>query len=120
MILEISLWDGERKSPPLNIKNMVRDIWMGGPKPGFQVQLIDGDPAHCSIYNMRYATQAEINKAKDTSLRRPVAKYRGGTVLEFYRSVREAAAKNYLSLPGMHNRIRRRTVVDGVRFDYAD
>lgn len=120
MILEISLWNGERKSPPLKIKNLVRDIWMGGPKPGFLVQLVDGDPAHCSVYNMRYVTQAEINKTKGTSLRRPVAKCQGRTVVEFYCSVQEAAKRNHLSVSGMRNRIRRKTVVDGVWFDYAN
>lgn len=119
-VLEISLWNGEGKGPPLNVKNLVRDIWMAGPQPGKVLQLIDGDPANVSVYNMRYVTRAEINKAKDTSLRRPVAKCQRRTVVEFYRSVQEAAKRNHLSVSGMRNRIRRKTVVDGVWFDYAN
>lgn len=120
-VLEISLWNGVRRTAPLNVKNLVRDIWMAGPQPGKVVKLIDGDPTNVSVYNMRYVTKAEINKTKDTSLRRPVAKYdRYHTVLEFYRSVRDAAFRNHLSVPGMHSRIRRKTVVDGVWFDYAN
>lgn len=120
MVLEISLWDGNQKNHPLNVKRLVRDIWMDGPKPGKVVQFIDGDPAHCSVHNMRYTTRAEVNKTKSTSLRRPVAKCRGCEILELYSSVQEAAKKNYLSSSGLRNRLRRKSVVDGVYFEYAD
>lgn len=118
-VLEISLWDGEKKSYPINLRWLMRDLWMDGPKPGMVVTVIDGDPSNVSIYNLRYTTKAEVNKTKSTSLRKPVAKCKGKDVVTFYRSVNEAARKNFITVSGLRNRIKRKTVVDGYYFKFA-
>lgn len=120
-VLEISLWNGKTKGFPLNIKNLMRDIWMNGPIPGKIVKLKDGNPANCALHNLFYTTLSEMNKKKDTSLRRPVAKCnKNHEVLTYYRSLNEAAKKNFLTVSGMRNRITRGTVVDGFYFKYAE
>lgn len=120
-VLEISLWNGEAKSSPLDIKMLMRDIWMEGPKPGKIVKLIDGDPSNCALHNLRYTTLGEMNKKKGNSLRKPIAKYNEHhEVITFYRSIYDAAKKNFLTESGMRNRIRRGTVVDGYYFTYAN
>lgn len=117
-ILEISLWDGEKSSYPMNIRNLVRDIWMDGPQPGKVLALANGDPTNCSVYNLKYITRAEVNRTKDTSLRKPVVKCEGKEVVDVYRSVVDAAKKNHLTVSGLRNRIRRKTVVDGFYFRF--
>lgn len=121
LVLEITLWNGTNKDKPRAVKNLMRDVWLEGEKPGLYVQLIDGDPAHCAVHNMRYATMDEINKSKKSYSRRPVVKRdENGAAIGFYKSIRAAAQKHYITTSGMHSRIKRRTVADGVWFEYAD
>lgn len=120
-VLEISFWneDKKKKDIPVNLRLLMRDIWMDGPQPGKVVEVIDGDPTNVSLYNLRYSTKAEVNKRKDTSIRKPVAKCNAKhEVVEFYRSAQEAGDKNFLTASGIRHRIRRQTVRDGYYFRF--
>ena len=119
--LEICLHGGDGKRVPLNVKHLVRDIWMQGKIPGMHLKFVDGDPTHCDVNNLRYMPMAKINGMRHMSNRKPVVKcsiYH--EKLEFYRNATEAARKNNLSDSGMRNRIKRKTVIDGVYFRFDD
>ena len=118
----ISLWDEktQKKTSPLPVKDLMRDTWMGGKIPGTVIVIKNKDPKNCALHNLERVSDAESRKRKDTRLRRPVAKVReDGEVVMWYRSLREAAKKNYLTRQGLDGRIRRKTIVDGCYFTYA-
>lgn len=102
------------------VKNIVRDVFMGGERPGYVLAHKNGDRSDCSVENLVFVTRKQLNAVSNRSKRKVVKKVSiyGRKVLEFYPSVREAAEKNFLSNHGMTNRIKKKIVVDGVYFCY--
>ena len=117
--LQIILWDGEKKHGPIPVKNIMRDVWMQGEIPGKYVAFKDGDPKNCALNNLRYADLSEQYKGRILSQRKPVLKCTADhEVICIYKSSVEAAKKEFLSPSGIRNRIRRKTVVDGIYFKH--
>lgn len=119
--LVVTLSGGETGRPrKIRVKDLVRDVWMEGPKKGYVVSHRNGDRKDCSLHNLYYTTQAEVNKKKFNGNRKPVVArdVATGEVLAIYPSVAAAGKKNFIDRSGMGKRIRRKTVVDGVIFEF--
>lgn len=105
----------------IRVKDLVRDVFLGGKQKGLVLRHKDGDPTNCSVYNLEFVTKAQINKERRNPNSRTVAKMEPwGKVIEFYPSARDAARKNYLSTSGLIGRIKRKSIIDGVWFKYID
>lgn len=104
----------------VRVKDLMRDVWMQGAKPGKVVGLKNGDWMDCSLQNLYYTDKAEVNRRRTQSNRKVVVARDvcTGEVLDVYSSVRLAAKKNFVTASGMGNRINRKTVVDGVIFEF--
>ena len=117
--LQIPLWDGVKKSKPVSVKNIMRDVWMKGEIPGKYVTFKDGDDKNCALHNLVYANTADCNKGRHLAHRKPVLKYSAdGEVLCIYKSAVEAAKREFISPSGIRNRIRRKSVIDGIYFKF--
>ena len=118
--LSISLLTEDGRRASFSVKRLMRDIWMGGPREGMVVRIIDGNHENCSLHNLEYATPAKgIQKFNDTQ-RRPVAKRSiNHEIVAYYKSVREAADKNFITQSAMSKRIKRKIVADGFYFEFA-
>ena len=117
--LQIQLWDGEQKSCPTSVKNIMRDVWMRGEIPGKYVSFKDGDSKNCALHNLRYADLCEQYDGRTQAQRKPVLKCTADhEVICIYKSSVEAAKKEFLSPSGIRNRIRRKSVIDGVYFKH--
>ena len=67
-------------------------------RPGEIISHRNGMAGDCSKWNLYHTNHQEINRKIGGGLRRSVEKVdRAGNVLELYRSVQEAADKNYVS-----------------------
>lgn len=118
--LTISLWIAEGRRVTFIVKYLMRDIWMQGPKEGMVVRIIDSNPENCSLHNLEYVPQAKGNRKYEDSQRRPVAKRSiNHEIVAYYKSVREAAEKNYITQSAMSKRIKRKIVADGFYFEFA-
>lgn len=101
-----------------SVKILMRDIWMDGPRPGMRVSFLDGDRTNCALHNLVYKPAQEIRKNPQN--RCPIAKcHPWGTVITYYRSITEAAEKNYITRSGMQRRVNNETLADGVIFRRA-
>ncbi len=117
--LEIALYADGQKGRPIPVKNLMRDIWMQGEIPGKYVTFVDGDSKNCALHNLRYADLNEQYKGRILSQRKPVLKCTADhEVICIYKSSVEAAKKEFLSPSGIRNRIRRKSVIDGVYFKH--
>ena len=117
--LQMVLWDGEKKSVPISVKNIMRDVWMQGEIPDKYVTFKDGDSKNCALHNLRYANLNEQHKGRILSQRKPVLKCTADhEVICIYKSSVEAAKKEFLSPSGIRNRIRRKAVIDGIYFKH--
>lgn len=118
--LVISLWTNEGKRVAFSVKNLMRDTWMAGPKKGMAVKIIDGNPENCSLHNLAYVPLSKGSQKHEDTQRRPVAKCNTDhEIVAYYKSVQEAAVKNFLTQSAMCKRIRRKIVADGFYFEYA-
>lgn len=117
--LQVVFWDGEQKSRPISVKNIMRDVWMQGEIPGKYVTFQDGDSKNCSVYNLTYRNKSECYKGRHLAQRKPILKCSAnGEVLCIYKSAVEAAKKEFISPSGIRNRIRRKSVIDGIYFKF--
>lgn len=117
--LSVGLWTPGGKKVGKAVKLLMRDVWMQGKKSGMVVTILDENPSNCSLHNLAYVPVNKGSKKYFDSSRKPVAKYNlMNEVVAFYKSVQEAANKEYLTLSGMRNRIRRKSVVDGFYFKF--
>lgn len=118
--LTISLYVEDGRRVTFSVKNLMRDVWMEGPKEGKVVRIIDGNRENCSLHNLEYTTPSKGSRKFNDSQRRPVAKFNTDhEIVAYYKSVREAAEKNFLTQSAMSKRIKRRIVADGFYFKFA-
>lgn len=106
--LKVKLYrkDGTRHS--LAVKSLMRDTFLGGPRDGYCLTNANGMISDCSVYNLKWVKRNELRKLHGHKSRKPVVKIdRYGKVLEHYRSVKEAAKKNYLCIASVSRRCNR-------------
>lgn len=121
--LVVTLSGGDTGVPrKVRVKDLVRDVWMEGPKKGYVVSHRNGDQKDCSLHNLYYTTQTEVNRKRSCAHRKPVVArdVATGKVLEIYPSIDIAGKKNFVGRAGMGKRIYRKTVVDGVIFEFDE
>ena len=86
---------GHRRIP---VVRLMEGRWIRPKRPGELVSYRNGFVQDCSKYNLYYTSREAINMKVGGALRRSVEKIDpSGNVLELYRSVEEAAEKNFLS-----------------------
>ena len=101
------------------IRSLMRDVWMKGKIPGYVVHSKNNVKSDCPLRNLEYTTKQSITKSGRGN-RRAVMRLENGMVTRIYKSGREAAKAEHLTPSGMHRRIQRGTIVDGVQFIYGD
>lgn len=73
-------------------------------RPGEVISYRNGMTQDCSAWNLYHTTHGEMNK-KLRNCRKPVEKIgRDGTVIDIYRSVSEAARRNFISTSCVYKR----------------
>lgn len=84
---------------------LMADAFMGGRRPGMTITHKDGSKLNCAVWNLQFMTRSECARLGGKSRRRTVLKIApDGTVVNIYRSAREAAKKEYVSLNVILNR----------------
>ena len=118
--LTISLYTEDGRRVTFIVKYLMRDVWMDGNKEGMAVRIIDGNHENCSLHNLEYATPAKGIQKFNNTQRRPVAKRSiNHEIVAYYKSVQEAADKNFITQSAMSKRIKRKIVADGFYFEFA-
>ena len=102
---------------------LMADAFMQGRKPGMCIVHKNGSKLDCGFENLQYATRPQCGKMSGSNRRRPVFKVdRAGRVVAVYRSVTEAARKNYLSKTAVWHRCTGRVhdpySLDGYNYRY--
>lgn len=121
--LLVTLYDRETSKPNrIRVKVLMRDVWMDGPKPGYVLHHKNWDQLDCSLHNLCYAKPAEINAIMTNGRRRPVVarEVATGELLGVWPSIDIAAKKSFLTRRGMTKRIYRKTICDGVIFEFEE
>lgn len=118
--LLVTLYDRANKPNQVRVKALMRDVWMDGPKAGYVIHHKNWDQLDCSLHNLRYATQAEINASMTSGRRKPVVarEVATGEILDVWPSICIAAKKNFLTRNGMAKRIYRKTICEGIVFEF--
>lgn len=84
---------------------LMADAFMQGRQPGLCIVHKNGSKFDCSRNNLQYMTHAECGKISGDNRRRPVLKVdRHGNVVGVYRSVTEAASRNFISKTAVWHR----------------
>lgn len=108
--------DGRRVNVP--VKNLMRDAFMDGEKPGMVVSFRNGMYTDCELENLYYTTHIEVAKRLGGNGRRSVEQIdRDGNVIGLYRSVTEAAKKNYISRKAVYIRCANKLTGDPFTLD---
>lgn len=103
--LAVNLTVAPNKTRKLYIAPAVAQYFMGGIPEGYRVAHKNGSKLDCAKYNLVFMTQEQIGKKFGGTGRKPVAKVsKAGVVLEFYKSISEAAKKNYVSRRAVYMR----------------
>ena len=99
---------GKRYHVP--IATLMADVFLGGAPDGKVIYHKDGSKHDHDMYNIGFATKQELGKRLGSeATRKPVAKIdSSGEVIEFYRSAREAARKNYCGCRYVTDRCKKR------------
>lgn len=88
---------------------LVADAFMHGRRPGLCIVHKNGCKLDCAVNNLQYMTRQECSRLSSGCKRKAVYKLdRDGNVLAVYKSVREAASKNYISETAVWNRCNRK------------
>lgn len=94
----VKMRTAENKKVDMPVVWLMADAFMQGRIPGVCIIHKNGSKFDCSRRNLQYMTYAQCGKLSGTSNRRPVLKIdKSGEVVAIYKSVTEAANKNYLS-----------------------
>lgn len=87
------------------VKRLMADIFLGGYKKGMVLSNRDGMTSDVSLNNLVWETQHSIGKRYGGGGRRSVEKIdREGNVIDLYRSISEAAKKNFISRKSVYIR----------------
>ena len=95
--VKLTTVDGKAVNVPVHI--LMRDTWLGGPRPGMMLCHKNGDLSDNCLHNLVFMTKADVGKRFGcTSRRTPVVKVApDGEIVACYPSVRAAARANHMS-----------------------
>lgn len=107
------------------VKQLMRDVFMGGERPEKVVSFRNEMYTDCSLENLYFTTRTAVAKRTAGGGRRSVEKVdRDGNVVDLYASVSEAARKNYTSRKAIWFRCTHRAKdpfsLDGFNYRYED
>lgn len=95
--------DGSRKT--VAVKSLMRDLFFGGKRTGMCLTQKNGMISDCSVYNLKWVPRYSVNTTRCNKTRVPVEKIdEQGNVLDVYKSMTEAAAKNYVCISSVSHR----------------
>ena len=101
----VKMRTAENKKVDVPVVWLMADAFMQGRIPGTCIVHKNGSKLDCSLSNLQYMTRAQCGKLSGPNRRRAVLKVdKSGEVVAIYRSVTEAANKNYLSKTAVWHR----------------
>lgn len=110
-ILRVKLVRPDGSRHHVTVRALMRDYFMGGERKGMCVTCRNNMQTDCALENLIFVPRYCAATSGAGENRKPVAKVdKYGAVLEVYRSIREAAKKNYMSESSVsercHNKIK--------------
>lgn len=122
LCVKLTMPNGKRKVIPVH--HIMRDVWMRGKRPNMVVFHRNGDLSDNCLHNLEYIRGSELGKktgGKGTRI--PVVKVsKEGQIVACYKSAREAAKKNYMSLPAVldrcHNKVKNPYLANGFTYQF--
>lgn len=101
----VKMRTAENKQVDMPVVWLMADAFMKGRIPGMCIVHKNGSKFDCSLRNLQYMTYVQCGKLSGSNRRRPVLKLdKSGEVVAIYKSVTEAANKNYLSRTAVWHR----------------
>lgn len=68
----------------IRVKDLVRDVFLGGKQKGLVLRHKDGDPANCSVYNLNSLPKHKLTRNAETRIAGQLQKWNhGGKSLNF-------------------------------------
>lgn len=122
----VKLTDEHGKARDKQVHLLMRDTWMGGPRPGMVVYHRNGEAKDNYLHNLAFITPQELGqKTGSTGGRRPVVKVTPeGEIVACYTSARDAAKANYLSYQSVMDRcngkIKKPFALDGHTYQWDE
>ena len=115
--------DGKRRN--VLVKGLMVKYFLGGPQEGKVVAFRNGMVCDCEKENLYFTTRHEVAKRYGGNLRKSVEKVdQDGNVIAIYRSVTEAAEKNFISRKSVWlrcaNKLRDPYLLDGTTYRYEE
>ena len=119
----VKMRTAENKKVDVPVVWLMADAFMQGRIPGMCIVHKNGSKFDCSLRNLRYMTHAQCGKLSGSNRRKPVLKLdKSGEVVAIYKSVTEAANKNYLSKTAVWHRctgkVKNPYDLDGYNYKY--
>lgn len=114
------------KSKEVRVISIMRDVWMGGPRPGLVVYHKNGDLSDNCLHNLGFISHQKLGqKTGAQSKRRPVVKINTtGEIVEVYPSARSAAKANHMSYQTVLDRcngvVKKPFALDGHNYAFED
>lgn len=107
------------------VADLMAAAFLGGKRNGYTVRYLDGSPRNVSLQNLELVQGGRPPGRARGSTMRPVNRLdRNGDVVATYRSISEAARKNYLSCSAVLSRCRREVkcpyALDGHTYQFAE
>ena len=101
---KVGMWkEGKRIAVP--VVNLMADAYMGGQRKGMCIIHKDGSKLNNAAYNLKFVTRPQAGKISCQSRRKTVLKISpDGEVVAIFRSVIEAAKKDFLSRDAVRDR----------------
>lgn len=104
---------------------LMADAFMGGRRPGMNIVHKDGCKLNNALWNLVVETKSACGKRTSGNRRRAVMKVApDGTVVEIFKSGREAARKEYISQSAINQRCLHRVkdpyLLNGYTYEYED
>lgn len=115
----------ENKKMDVPVVWLMADAFMGGRRPGMNIVHKDGCKLNNCIWNLKFETKRQCGKRSSRARSRPVLKVApDGTVVEIFRSGREAARREYVSQNAINvrclHRVKDPYLLTGYTYEYED
>lgn len=101
----VKMRTAENKRVDVPVVWLMADAFMGGRRPGMNIVHKDGCKLNNALWNLKMQTKSECGKRTSGNRRRAVMKVApDGTVVEIFKSGREAARNEYISQNAIYQR----------------
>jgi len=122
--LWVKLTKPDGTSADYRVHILMRDVWMGGPRPGMVVYHKNGDIQDPCLHNLGFISRKELGRKTGSSAKRiPVVKLTpAGEIVACYPSARAAAKANHMSYQAVIDRcngkVKKPYALDGHTYAY--